>query len=290
MNSKKQTKNIAIIGLGLIGGSLAKALKLKGYKVTGISKSKATINLAKKQKAINAGYTKLSSKVLADADVVFICTPLNLIPSYIKKLSKLPFRKDVVITDVGSTKAKICKAAFCHLPLTTYHCFIGGHPMAGTEQKGFKCADKNLFNNCAWILTPAGKNKKINTLQKIIKQVGAKPIFANPQIHDEAVALVSHFPLLVSIALCSMVKNVKDKKLRQLAMELASSGFRDTTRIAGGNIELSLSLLNQNSHEIKKLLPRYIKELKNKSKKNIKEVSLWRKRLFDAKGKNTFLK
>ncbi|MBI2995816.1 MAG: prephenate dehydrogenase/arogenate dehydrogenase family protein [Candidatus Melainabacteria bacterium] len=291
MLKENKTKCIAIIGLGLIGGSLAKALKGKGYTVIGITRNPKTIKLAKKEKAIDIGSTKPDSKVLKKADVIFIATPLRFIPDYIKKIAALKLKKEVIVTDVGSTKVKICKIAKQYfLPSRRFavspaRFFIGGHPMAGTEHAGFSASKKDLFKNCTWILTPTDKNKKlIKGIKKIITRIHAKPIITTPEKHDKAVALISHFPLLVSIGLCQLVKNTNDKKLKKLAMTIASSGFRDTTRIAGGNPEMSLGLLTSNSNELVQLLPRYFKELKKALKlatlKNLKSIQEWRNSLF----------
>ncbi|OGI08893.1 MAG: hypothetical protein A3I68_03380 [Candidatus Melainabacteria bacterium RIFCSPLOWO2_02_FULL_35_15] len=294
-------KNIAIIGLGLIGGSIAKALKIKGYKIIGITKNPKTIRLALKEKAINKGYTKLNSQSLENIDLIFICTPLHLITTYLNKISKLKLKKGVIITDVGSTKSEICNHAkkifsVLHSTFRISHFFIGGHPMAGTEKSGFSAAQKDLFKNCAWILTPANKNNRLLTaIKTVVKKTGAKPIIINPEKHDKAVALVSHLPLLASIGLC---QTVKESNFRELASTVASGGFRDSTRIAGGNPGMNSNLLISNLPILKKLLPVYIKELNNiirmantKSKnlhKKLNTVSRWRNSLYNPKGKNIY--
>ncbi len=293
---KYKIKNIAIIGLGLIGGSLAKALKEKGYKITGIDKNSKTINLALKEKVIQKGFIKLDSKALGNADFVFICTPLNLITDYLNKISKLKLKKKIIITDVGSTKSDICKHAVRHASGTSLQLFIGGHPMAGTEKAGFSASQKNLFKNCVWILTPTNKNNQLLTVIKtIIKKTGAKPIITTPDKHDKVVALISHLPLLASIGLC---KTVKESGFRELASAIASSGFRDSTRIAGGNPEMNSNLLISNLLILEKLLPVYIKGLNNilrmantKSKnlhKELNTVSKWRNNLYNPRGKNIY--
>lgn len=310
MTSKSNIKNIAIIGLGLIGGSLAKALKGKGFSVTGITKNPKTIKLALKEKVISRGFTKLSLKALENIDIVFICTPLPLIKDYLNKISKLKLNNKFIITDAGSTKSEICKYAkkvfspkhsilkTQYSMLNTQYFFIGGHPMAGTEKSGFTASEKDLFKNRAWILTPTKKdNVTLNKLNTIIKKVGGIPIITTPEEHDQAVALISHLPLLTSIGLCQITKK---SKFNKLASMIASSGFRDTTRIAGGNPEMNSNLLLSNSIELQKLLPLYLKELNNllkmaktKSTNLYKELNIvgnWRSRLYNSKGKNNLLK
>ena len=302
MTSKNKIKRIVIIGLGLIGGSLAKALKAKGYHITGITKRAETINLARKQKAIDLGFTKLNNKLLEQVDVVFICTPLKLISAYIKKISKLKLKKEIIVTDVGSTKSKICnftKLLFSQSPALPF-IFVGGHPMAGTEESGFRAAQIELFKKCAWVLTPLDDsektNKAIEVLQNLIEKIAAKPIITSPAKHDQAAALVSHLPLLASIGLCQMLKNLNDPKLCNLATMIASSGFRDMTRISGGNPEMNLGLLSSNLLQIKSLLPKYYKELETIIKLVNKEPSKlhntltliheWRSKLYNPLGKN----
>lgn len=293
---KKNIKQIAIIGLGLIGGSIAKALKEKGYKIIGITKNPKTIKLALKEKAINKGYTKLNLQSLKNIDLIFICTPLHLITTCLNKISKSKLKKGVIITDTGSTKSEICKHAARHATGTSLQFFIGGHPMAGTEKSGFSAAQKDLFKNCAWILTPVNKNNQLLTaIKTIVKKTGAKPIITNPEKHDKAVALVSHLPLLASIGLC---QTVKESNFRELASTVASSGFQDSTRIAGGNPKMNSNLLISNLPILKKLLPVYIKELNNiikmadiKSRnlrKKLNTVSKWRNSLYNPKGKNIY--
>lgn len=254
----KDIKHIAIIGLGLIGGSLAKALKAKGYNIIGIDTNKKTISLAKQEKTIDIGYTKLNKKSLIDVDIVFIATPLDFISGYLKQISELQSEKAIIVTDTGSTKAEICNYAKKLL----YPCFIGGHPMAGTEHSGYEYSNKNLFKNKSWVLIPTVNDKQsIKILQEIITIIGAKPVLAKPLEHDLAVALISHLPLLISVALCRLVMNTKNPSTRKLAISLAASGFKDMTRIAGGNPEMNSNLLKSNLPNILKLIPEYSKEV-----------------------------
>lgn len=292
MSKEKKIKKVAVIGLGLIGGSLAKALKSGGYYVIGITKSSHTLKLAKKEKAIDAGSCKLNQEILRDADVVFIATPLSMICDYIKKISAFADVK-IMLTDVGSTKLEICKYAKKVLPQNVT--FIGGHPMAGNENSGFKFAKNNLFVGSQWVLTPFSRASRYKIAQKklsgLIKELGAVPVTVGSDIHDKAVALISHFPLLASIGLCELVKSLKDKKLQKLATLLASSGFKDTTRIAGGNPCLSEDLISSNIKELSALLSSYSKILvkilglarhdNKKIKRFIFSVSKWRKCLYN---------
>ena len=297
---ENKIKHIAIVGLGLIGGSLALALKVNGYHVTGITKSSDTLAKAKKEKAIDIGYTELNSEVLNNVDLIFLAPPLLNIPEYINQIAT-SVKKEIILTDVGSTKLEICNLAKKTLPENIT--FIGGHPMAGTEKTGFTFAQVGLFKDCAWILTPLDNTEKtkqaIKTLENIIIQIGSKLILANPEKHDQAVALISHLPLLISIGLCQIVRNLKDLEVQNLATLIASSGFRDTTRIGGGNPLMNSNLLTSNLSQITDVLPAYSKELETIIKlvkeqpetllKSLFEINEWRNKLYNTEGKNNFL-
>ncbi len=300
MKSKIKTKRIAIIGLGLIGGSLAKILKKNHYEITGFSKSLKTVNLAKKKKVIDCGYINLTKENLSNVDVIFICTPLSVIPAYLKRISKL-VKHEVIISDVGSTKNEICKTAQTIFPKNIT--FIGSHPMSGNENNGLIHADENLFKNNAWILTPSKKdlktNKAKNELTKIIKLTGAKVLFSSPEIHDKSVAIISHLPILLSHSLCKVLMDSRSPEVKNLALKLASSGFRDTTRIASCNPILSIDLTLSNLKEIKNLSSLFLNQLKHleslalkspeKYKKKISTITKFRNMMYLANGKNAYL-
>lgn len=300
MEIKNKIKRIAIIGLGLIGGSLALALKVNGYYIVGITKNPDTLAKAKKEKAIDIGYTELNNEELNNVDLIFLTPPLSYIPEYINQISKI-VKKEIILTDAGSTKVEICNFAKKVLPENIT--FIGGHPMAGTEKAGFAFAQIGLFKQCAWILTPVNNTENtkqaIKILEDIVIQIGAKPIQANPKKHDQAVALISHLPLIASIGLCQIVRNLKDSEVKHLATVIASSGFKDTTRIGGGNPEMNSNLLTSNFLQISTLLQEYSTELERLIKlakehpetllKTLSEVTEWRSKLYSQEGKNNLL-
>ena len=300
MSPETKIKHIAIIGLGLIGGSLAMALKVGGYHITGITKSTETIELAKQQRAIDQGFNEINHDVLKNIDLIFLSSPLSSIPGYIEEIAQI-VKHEIILTDVGSTKLQICNFAKEVLPKNIT--FIGGHPMAGTEKSGLLAAQLSLFKNCAWMLTPLDESEKtkktLALLQDIIRKIGARPILANPEKHDQAVALVSHLPLLASIGLCKTVLSLKDKELQNLASLIASSGFRDTTRIGGGNPRMNSDLITSNFLQVAALLPKYYEELEEiiKLAKEspdsltalLSGINEWRSKLYNKEGKNTLL-
>lgn len=286
---------IGIIGLGLIGGSILKSLKSQGYSLVGVSKSEETV-----QKVINSGITEHCStdlSILKNADIVFICTPINKVCQTLVDLSEI-VSPNCIITDVASIKGSINKFAE-ELPEQLN--FIGGHPMAGTENKGFDNAPENLYKGAKWVLTPMKTTKQddLNKLSSIVKDMGAEVIVSDPITHDKAVSLISHMPLLLSQALFGVVKNYENKQVSELAMKLAASGFRDMTRISATNPELAEDMLFENSKNVESSTEDFIDYLNNmlaKIKadnreafiKEIKAIVNERKSMYSECGKNIY--
>lgn len=214
--------NIGIIGLGLIGSSLAQALNLHSnkYNILGF-----TTNLNTVKKAPFACYTDY--KNISQCDVIFTCSPLSKIIEIIKNIKPYIINKNTIITDVGSVKSQINTEAKEILKDTCI--FIGGHPMAGTEYTGYDAGFASLFENKLWILLQ--KNK---ILQEIIKDAGANTIITDSKSHDKAAALISHMPALLSLQLQTAFDNIEntDPELYKLATQMSSTGFASMTRLA----------------------------------------------------------
>lgn len=222
--------NIAIIGLGLMGGSLGIALKEAkiAKKVIGFVRTKENLDIALKNKIVDFATLDLAESVKS-AEIVFIATPISEIKNTFQKI--LPFvQKKTIITDLGSTKLKLVNEIEAITPKDIY--FIGGHPMAGTEKTGINAAIPNLFINAIWALTVTPKTNQI-TLKKltdIIIALKANPLLIAPEIHDRAVAYISHLPYLLA---CSLVKLIKETDSEQeTILNLIASGFKDTTRVS----------------------------------------------------------
>lgn len=251
---------IGILGLGLIGGSLGYDLRSQGYHVLGVTRRRSTC-----ERAIALGIVDAASvdmNLLATAEVVFICTPIALIiPQLQQLMNYLP--PTTVITDVGSVKTPIVQAI---APL--WKNFVGGHPMAGTTDSGVEAAQRDLFLNKPYVLTPDATTPQtaISVLEKIVRSLGANLYFCSPQQHDQAVSLISHLPVMVSAALIASAMNETDPQVLQLAQNLASSGFRDTSRVGGGNPELGVMMAQYNRQALLSSLQKYrqnIDELTN---------------------------
>lgn len=224
---------IGVIGLGLIGGSIFKKLKELGkYDIVGISRS-----IKDAGPDVSSDYNTLSG-----CDIVFVCTPMCVTLEILDRLENYVDEKTIV-TDVCSIKGFVSQKTY-------KYCFIPSHPMAGTEKSGWKNSFPELFDGAKWVITPL--NGKISDAQKkleaLIEEIGARIVITIAEEHDKAVALISHMPLVIAQALC---ENIKDN---QLARTLASSGFRDTTRLALSNTQIASDMVKINRENIEQAL------------------------------------
>lgn len=246
---------IGIVGLGLIGGSLALDLRSQGYRVIGVSRKPQTCQTALLKQVTDEADTNLA--LLRKADVIFICTPIRAIAPTVRAL--IPHLSSAaIITDVGSVKTPIVEAI---TPL--WENFIGGHPMAGTEAQGIDAAQRDLFVGAPYVLTPVENTppKAIAQLEELVGAIGSTLYSCTPQKHDRAVAWISHLPLLVSAGLVDSCLGEEDGEVLKLAQCFASSGFRDTSRVGGGNPELGVEIARANRGEILRSLSRYRQHL-----------------------------
>ena len=242
---------IGIVGLGLIGGSLGFDLKTLGFEVYGVSRQQETCRKAVELGIIDKASTELS--ILLEAELVFVCTPLSTIVSTIKQLT--PFLEpETIITDVGSVKQSI--VAECS-PLWAN--FVGGHPMAGTAEQGIEAAQKDLFKGAAYVLTPTENTNQesLARVREIALKLNSRVYLSNPEEHDQAVAWISHLPVMISASLIDSCMGENDKEILSLAQHLASSGFRDTSRVGGGNPELGLMMAKYNREKLLRSLQYY---------------------------------
>ncbi len=244
----KTSKNIGIVGLGLIGGSLGLDLQKCGYKVYGITHREKTAKKARERKLAQIVSTDLS--VLKNCSIIYIALPLSqlLNPSAVL-INAIP--RNAVVTDVGSVKVPILNTWKKLHPR-----FVASHPMTGTEESGVNAGQYNLFKNKPWVVTPdEGTDKEaLEKIHQISLSLGCKWISAEAQIHDEAVGLISHLPVLISAALLNTLNADINPSLYSLAKSIASSGFADTSRVGGGNPELGVSMAKFNKKNLMKSL------------------------------------
>jgi arogenate dehydrogenase (NADP+) len=216
--------NIGIVGLGLIGGSLGLDLRGLGYQVLGVSRHPGTCQHAIERGVVDEASVDLT--LLAAADVVFVCTPIAAIASTVKQL--IPhLSPGAIITDVGSVKTAVVVEV---APL--WQNFVGGHPMAGTTDSGIEAAFSGLFSGNPYVLTPVASTppKAVKVVEEIVRSLTSRVYFCCPEDHDRAVAWISHLPVMVSANLIEACMGETNPMVLELAQQLASSGFRDTTR------------------------------------------------------------
>lgn len=243
--------NIGIVGLGLIGGSLGLDLRAFGHQVLGVSRHSETC-----QRAIERGVVdeaSINMTLLAAADVVFICTPLAAIAPTVQQL--IPhLSPDSIITDVGSVKTAVVEEV---APL--WHNFVGGHPMAGTADSGIEAAVSGLFTANPYVLTPVETTPPtaVKIVEEIVRSLTSRVYFCRPEDHDRAVAWISHLPVMVSASLIDACMSEADPAVLELAQQLASSGFRDTSRVGGGNPELGVMMARYNQESLLRSLMSY---------------------------------
>jgi len=242
-----QFKQISIIGVGLIGGSLAKAIKKEhlANKVVGFFRSREKLNKALKYKIVDAGFLDIETTI-KDSDLIILASPVNQI------LNELGIIKDknVLVIDVGSSKSLIVKKA-AKLGLN----FIGTHPMAGSEKKGMDFSSNELFKSAKVFITPIKSTNKA-AVSKVInfwKKLNTKIIILTPEQHDKIISFTSHLPHLVSFSLI--------KAIPMQYLPTGASGLKDTTRIALSDAEIWADIFLSNKEELLNSLEVFEKEL-----------------------------
>lgn len=247
---------IGIIGLGLIGGSIYRDLKKLNYDVVAVSQSQNGTGIYK------------DFSILKTCDIVFVCSPMNKTLQVLDELENV-LLPNTIVTDVCSLKQFVSKKKRPYK-------FIPSHPMAGTEHQGFENSMEGLFLGRKWVVTPVWGNDE--TLIYIIEKLGATPVVTTPEKHDEAVALISHMPMLVAQAI---FKTASDN---ELALEIASSGFRDMTRLAMSNVEMANDMILMNSENIQTSVLKLYKSISDLTNSDylsqIKEIKLNRQSMF----------
>ena len=234
---------VAIAGLGLIGGSIARGLSAAGHHVTGVD-APMVLRRARRARAIVASASSVV-EAAAGSDIVFLAAPPRANLRLLRALAV--GGHGGIVTDVGSVKRPICAEAV-RLGLDR---FVGGHPMAGSEGAGFGASDAALFDGRAWVLTPAAGRRPPRGLLALIRDLGARPVVTTPTEHDRAVAFLSHVPQIVAWALADAAR--ADAVTRQ-HLRLAGPAYREMTRIAGSPRALWAQILEQNRAEVRRAL------------------------------------
>ncbi|KRP35856.1 MAG: prephenate dehydrogenase [Opitutaceae bacterium BACL24 MAG-120322-bin51] len=250
-------QQITILGPGLLGASLAMAVKERGLAARVVTWSRRPESRAK---CLSQGWCDAvldsPEEAVVGSDLVVLCTPVQtIVPLLLQIRSALA--ADALITDVGSTKSLICREARSALEGHSAT-FLGAHPMAGSEQAGMEHAQSDLFEKAACILTPleGASNEAITKLSAFWDALGMTVSTVSPEKHDEIVAHISHLPHLLASTLCGYLAT-QDGTWRTLA----GGGLRDTTRVASGDPQLWKQILEQNSDEVLRAIEGFEQQL-----------------------------
>lgn len=257
-------EKISIIGLGLIGGSIAKALK--NFSAHYLISAFDNADILERAFKLNVIDKKLLSVDEAlESDLIFICLPIDASITAFEELSGR-IQPNQIITDVCSVKS-VFQEIWDKKERNGF--YIGGHPMTGKEKSGFDNSDPLLFENCVYILNDSAKEfPPINSFTEIIHQLGARITFLNPKVHDIIVASVSHLPQLVSVSLINSA-NFKESALN--FFDYAAGGFRDMTRIASSEFNVWEPIIRKNGKNITQAIDNFILDLEQMKNSIAKE-------------------
>lgn len=246
---------VAILGLGLIGGSLGLALRERGLadENAGFDPQPDRGARARERDAITE-VAPSPEEAVRGAELVVLAAPVGAIPSLLAAIAPA-LDPAALVTDTGSVKRRVCAAAAELLPHPAR--FVGGHPMAGREQQGIEAADPALFAGAVWCLTPDRTTDSIALarVESLVRSLGSAPRVLDADRHDTLVSGISHLPLVAAAALVATVAN---DPAGPEALELAAGGFRDTTRVASGNPIMARDIMLANADMITGWLDAYI--------------------------------
>jgi len=258
-NASDGFARIAILGVGLIGGSLALCFKGKpGITVVGYSNRPSSVEKYLTKGVVDEATTSLEEAV-RDADFIFLCMPVGLLNEYVDELYKLPLKPGCIVTDVGSTKASVAEHGKKLSGKGAV--FIGGHPMAGSERSGVEAASTLLFENAYYVLTPAegAPREAVERLKNLLRHTRAQVIEIDARQHDDIVGAISHLPHMIAVGLVNLVARHNDAN--PLYASLAAGGFRDITRIASSDPVIWRDILLNNRDVLLRLLDEWQEQM-----------------------------
>ncbi|GIN21096.1 MAG TPA: prephenate dehydrogenase [Bacillus bacterium] len=255
-------KRVLIIGVGLIGGSIALAIKKEhpGAYIIGYDLNEENCRLAERMNIIDECSPSFEKEAVK-SDLIILACPVEEVEQKICQLAELPLKPEAIITDVGSTKVKIMeKSAVLRKKGAV---FIGGHPMAGSHKSGAGSARKHLFENAFYILTPAKDTNEeiVCELKDWLKGTGANFVIMEPEEHDMITGVVSHLPHLIAAGIVSQVE--KHSGINERVRWLAAGGFRDITRIASSSPAMWGDIVKHNQSSLLSLIDEWIDEMKH---------------------------
>jgi prephenate dehydrogenase len=243
-------RSVAVIGLGLIGGSIALRLREIGARVVGIDTDPDAVTLAQQRGAVDTASGDLGSA--AGADLVIVATPLAQTAQVAGAAARV-MRHGALLTDVASVKAPVVAAVQASLPPGIR--FVGGHPMAGSERQGMAAADAALLDGRPFVLTPTSRTPPdaVAVMQRVVTAMRMRPVILDPAQHDEFVAQTSHLPYLVSLALARAIADD--------AHAVGGPAMADMTRVAASPAGMWAEILKANRESIIRALARFEAEL-----------------------------
>lgn len=252
MSSVLQIEEIVIVGVGLIGGSIALAVKERGLspRVTGVGRDPQRLEEARRRGIIDRYITDPTE--LRGSGLAIVCTPVDRIATDVRALLDV-HDSNLLVTDAGSVKGRICEEVSLHRGAAGR--FVGSHPLAGSHRTGFESAQASLFEGRHCVVTPTETTDSAVTsrIQQFWLELGMQVREMSPAEHDAVLAVTSHLPHLAAAAVASQID--------QRSVELASTGFRDTTRVAAGDPALWTAIFTQNADELLRATDRLIVEL-----------------------------
>lgn len=251
-------EKIGFIGLGLIGGSIAKTLKrlYPEKKLYATSGHLSTVTEAFNDHTIENS-EQLSLQEIGSCDLIFLCTPVQQNIAYLKEIKPV-LKEGAIITDVGSVKSDIHAAA---ASAGMEHCFIGGHPMTGSEKTGYANATAYLLENAYYIITPTAQSSKdkVTEFTELVRSLGALPMVLDYKAHDHATATISHLPHIVAASLVNLVQQLDDE--HETMKTIAAGGFKDITRIASSSAVMWENICLSNREQILEIMDRFEEQL-----------------------------
>lgn len=246
-----------VAGLGLVGGSLARALSRAGYLVVGVDRP-AALRRARAARILSAGFTSIEP-ALADADILVLAAPPRASLRLLRRVARCA-PAGLVVTDVTSVKREIVGEAR-RLGLRR---FVGGHPIAGNEGRGFAAASAELFRGRAWVLAPEGAEAgALRLVRSLVRATGARPVEMGAKEHDRVLAFLSHLPQIVAWALAGAARGDAATRRR---LGLAGPGFKDMTRLARSPRALWREILDGNRDEVARALATFSRALRANAK------------------------
>jgi prephenate dehydrogenase len=262
-------KRMAIVGLGLIGGSLARAAKEKKIveSIIGVGRSKENLELALNARCIDE-YSLDLKKELSDVGIVVIATPAGVIVDLVRELS-VALKPGTIITDVGSVKKKIVEEVESFLPSHLH--FVGAHPIAGTENSGFKASYARLFQGARCVITPTARTNStaIAKVKELWERTGCSVILMDAEKHDRIFAAVSHLPHLIAYCLVNVLIDVEKKE--EGILNFSAGGFKDFTRIAASHPVMWRDIMVMNKENMLPLIDHFKKVLEDFKKYIVEE-------------------